>query len=76
MDLTEGSELEKKDRSKRMMLYFGIASMVMSFAGWTSAFIVSRKQRLEEDWLTNYDLPEAFTWSLIVIITSLSLIHI
>ena len=70
MDLTEGTEKEKQDRSKKMMLYFGIGSMVMSFAGWTSAFIVSRKQRLEEDWLTNYELPSAFTWSLVVILTS------
>ena len=70
MDLTEGTEKEKQDRSKKMMLYFGIASLLMSFAGWTSAFIVSRKQRLEEDWLTNYELPSAFTWSLIVILTS------
>jgi len=70
MDLTEGTQQEKNNRSKKMMLYFGIGSLVMSFAGWTSAFIVSRKQRLEDDWLTNYELPSAFTWSLIVILIS------
>jgi len=39
----------------------------MSFAGLTSAFIVSSSR---EDWLTDFQLPNAFTISLILIIIS------
>ena len=70
MDLTQGTQEEKRARSKKMMLWFGIGSLIMSFAGLTSAFIVSSKQRLNKDWLNNYELPDAFYTSLIVIIGS------
>ncbi len=67
MDLTQGTEQEKNNRSKKMMLWFGIGSLVMTFAGLTSAFIVSRKR---EDWLTDFELPQAFIISVVVIIIS------
>jgi cytochrome c oxidase subunit 3 len=70
MDLTQGTQQEKRARSKKMMLWFGIGSLLMSFAGLISAFIVSSKQRLNKDWLINYELPEAFYISLIIIISS------
>lgn len=70
MDLTQGTPEEKKARSKQMMLWFGIGSLIMSFAGWTSAFIVSKKQRYDKDWLIDYQLPNAFFVSLVVIIVS------
>ena len=41
MDLTQGTQEEKNNRAKKMMLWFGIISLIMSFAGWTSAFVVS-----------------------------------
>lgn len=50
-----------------MMLWFGIISLVMSFAGLTSAFIVSSSR---EDWLANFTLPSAFTYSTLIIILS------
>lgn len=67
MDLTQGTTEEKSKRAKKMMLWFGIASLIMSFAGWTSAFVVSRTRK---DWLKDYELPEAFLWSLGVILLS------
>ena len=70
MDLTEGTQREKEKRSKKMMLWFGIGSLIMSFAAWISAFIVSKKQRLNKDWLSNYELPEAFLISIAVIVVS------
>jgi cytochrome c oxidase subunit 3 len=70
MDLTQGTQQEKRARSKKMMLWFGIGSLIMSFAGLTSAFIVSSKQRLNKDWLSNYELPNAFLISLVVILVS------
>lgn len=67
MDLTQGTPKEKKARSKKMMLWFGILSLIMSFAALTSAFIVSSKR---DDWLDNFQLPDAFFVSLVVILIS------
>ena len=67
MDLTEGTFEEKNNRAKKMMLWFGIASLIMSFMGWTSAFIVSSSR---EDWLKDFQLPDAFIISTLVIIVS------
>lgn len=72
MDLTQGTPEEKKSRSKKMMLWFGIGSLVMSFAGLLSAFIVSSKR---EDWLTDFQLPDAFiTSTIIILLSSLTLV--
>ncbi|WP_452221087.1 cytochrome c oxidase subunit 3 [Lacinutrix salivirga] len=67
MDLTQGTLKEKTNRSKKMMLWFGIVSLVMSFAGWTSAFIVSSSR---PDWLSDFKMPTAFLISVFVIILS------
>lgn len=67
MDLTQGTPKEKNARAKKMMLWFGIVSMIMSFAGWTSAYIVSRSR---EDWVSEVNLPQAFLYSTIVIVIS------
>ncbi len=67
MDLTQGTQKEKNERAKKMMLWFGIISLLMGFAGWTSAFIVSSSR---EDWLSDFRLPTAFYYSTAVIILS------
>src|SRR5690606_5000943 len=67
MDLTQGTDREKLRRAKKMMLWFGIVSLIMGFAGWTSAYIVSSKR---EDWIADMDLPPAFFISTAVIILS------
>lgn len=67
MDLTQGTEKEKRARSRKMMLWFGIVSLIMGFAGLTSAYIVSSKR---EDWLDNIALPQAFYLSTAIIIVS------
>ncbi len=67
MDLTEGTLQEKNIRAKKMMLWFGIASLIMSFAGWTSAYVVSSTR---EDWLKDFVLPDAFIFSTIIILIS------
>jgi cytochrome c oxidase subunit 3 len=61
------TEKEKRDRSKKMMLWFGIISMVMTFAGLTSAYIVSSKR---PDWVSGFELPDVFEISTILIILS------
>lgn len=67
MDLTQGTENHKEARAKKMMLWFGIVSMVMMFAGLTSAYVVSQKR---PDWLTELQLPSVFLYSTIVIFLS------
>ena len=67
MDLTQGTLEEKNNRAKKMMLWFGIVSLIMSFAGWTSAFVV-RSSR--PDWLKDFVLPNDFIVSTIVILLS------
>jgi len=67
MDLTEGTLKEKSIRAKKMMLWFGIVSLIMSFAGWTSAYVVSSSR---EDWSVDLLLPDIFLLSAIVIIVS------
>jgi cytochrome c oxidase subunit III len=71
MDLTQGTTEEKNRRAKKMMLWFAIISLIMSFAAWTSAFIVSSSR---PDWLKDFQLPNAFIIStVIIIVSSLSL---
>ena len=49
------------------MLWFGLGSLIMTFAGLTSAFIVSKNR---VDWVNDFPIPQAFYLSLIVIIIS------
>jgi len=72
MGNTDRNINKKNKRAIKMMMWLGIASLFMTFAGFTSAFIVSKSR---EDWILNFDLPAAFSFSLFIIITSsLSLI--
>ncbi len=66
-DITQLSLKEKNDRAKKMMLWFGLASLLMAFAGWTSAYIVSSAR---EDWSAALELPTMFYFSTGVIIVS------
>ncbi|MCF4100171.1 cytochrome c oxidase subunit 3 [Gillisia sp. M10.2A] len=67
MDLTEGTKEQKIGRAKKMMLWFGMISMVMMFAGLASAYIVSKSR---PDWLTDFQLPPSLYWSTLVIMIS------
>ena len=67
MDLTEGTQEQKVGRAKKMMLWFGIISMVMMFAGLTSAYVVSKSR---PDWISDFQLPPSIYWSTLVIILS------
>ena len=72
MDLTKGTEEEKRARSKKMMLWFAIISMSMMFAGLTSAYVVSKTR---PDWLSEFELPSAFVWSTLIILLSSFTLH-
>ncbi len=55
----------RTSRSYKLLLIFAMISMTMMFAGLTSALVVSKSR---PDWLTNFQLPSAFTYSLITIL--------
>lgn len=57
----------KKNKALKMMLWFGIGSLFMTFAGLTSALIVSKNRA---DWMKDFVLPIEFNYSLLVIIAS------
>ena len=63
----ELNEQQKQNRSKKMMVWFGMISMAMTFAGLTSAYVVSSTRA---DWLSNFELPQVFTFSTMVILLS------
>lgn len=55
-----------KKRSAKPMLWISMVSMLMFFAGLTSAYVISMKR---DDWVS-FDLPQAFFVSTFIIITS------
>ena len=64
---TNDSIATKTNRAKKMMLWFGMISMSMTFAGLTSAYVVSSSR---SDWIQQIELPFAFSLSTILIIFS------
>ena len=73
MDLTQGTEQEKIGRAKKTMLWFAMISMTMTFAGLTSAYVVSSSR---PDWLRDFELPPMLLWSTIAILISSVTIHL
>ena len=57
----------RKARTYKMLLLFGMMSILMIFAGLTSAYVVSKSR---PDWLNEFQLPSAFIWSTVVMIAS------
>jgi cytochrome c oxidase subunit 3 len=60
------SEQHKRLHPHKFTLWIAIASMLMMFAGFTSAYIVKRNQ---SNWL-EFSLPPIFWYSTLVILTS------
>jgi cytochrome c oxidase subunit 3 len=73
MDLTQGTQKEKVGRAKKTMLWFAMISMTMTFAGLTSAYLVSSSR---PDWLKDFELPPMLLWSTITILISSVTIHL
>ena len=73
MDLNEKEIRLKTIKAKKMMLLFSMLSIAMTFAGLTSAYIVSKSR---PDWLKDFELPFAFIVSTVVIILSSISIYI
>jgi cytochrome c oxidase subunit III len=66
MTLTANTEIESKLKAKRTLLWFGVISILMLFAGLTSGYIV----RMGEGKWVQFDLPGMFTISTFLIALS------
>ena len=71
-DEVKNEHLQKR-KSYKTMLIFAMASIVMVFAGLTSAYVISKSR---PDWLEDFDLPSAFLYSTIVIVLSSVTFHL
>lgn len=65
-------DYQRKAKSFKTMLWVAMISMFMMFAGLTSAYIVSKSR---PDWLSEFELPDAFLISTIIIIISSFAFH-
>ena len=62
----------RKAQTYKLLLYFGMLSMVMTFAGLTSAYVVSTSR---PDWLSDFKMPMPFFISTLLMILSSFTIH-
>lgn len=69
------NNLEEKRiaRARKNILWFAIISLTMSFAGLTSAYVVSKER---PDWISDFQIPPAFYISLGLILISSLTIHL
>lgn len=65
--LTIEEQESRKGKTYKMLLIFGMISVLMIFAGLTSAYVVSKSR---PDWLKDFQLPSAFLFSTIVMFAS------
>ncbi len=62
--------IEEKRKVRKPLLWVGIASIIMTFAGLTSGYIVSRTALLAENSWLIFELPVHFYWSTAAIVLS------
>lgn len=61
---------EQKRKVRKPLLWIGIASIVMTFAGLTSGYVVSRSALLAENRWFQFELPAIFTAATVAIVVS------
>ena len=71
--LSVQEEKERKAKSYKMLLWFAMISIVMVFAGLTSAFVISKSR---PDWVSDLIVPNAFIISTIVLLVSSVTFHL
>jgi len=66
--ITQLTEEQKVNaRSYKLLIWFGMISIVMMFSAMISAYIVSSSRK---DWIKDVDMPSGFFWSTLVIFMS------
>ncbi|WP_345093189.1 cytochrome c oxidase subunit 3 [Flavobacterium chungnamense] len=71
--MTTEEHKERTARSYKLLLIFAMISMVMMFAGLTSAMVVSKSR---PDWLKDFQMPTAFFVSTAIILLCSVTIHL
>lgn len=69
--------LTKEDKKKvqKPLLWIGLASIVMTFAGLTSGYVVSRSALLADNRWMQFPLPDSFLYaSIAIVLSSLTMI--
>lgn len=61
---------EQKKKVQKPLLWVGLASITMTFAGLTSGYVVSRSSLLADNEWLQFALPQEFTWATVVILLS------
>jgi cytochrome c oxidase subunit 3 len=72
MKMTFEEHKERNSKSKKMLLWFAMISIIMVFAGLTSAYVVSKSR---PDWKP-FEMPTAFFVSTILILISSLTFHL
>ncbi len=70
--MTIEEEKSRQGKTFKMLLLFGMVSIFMIFAGLSSGFVVSRSR---PDWIQDFQLPLAFTFSTLAILVSSFTFH-
>lgn len=70
--MTAAEHQARSNRSYKLLLLVSMVSMIMIFAGLTSAFVVSKSRG---DWMKDFHLPSAFWYSTAVIMISSLTFH-
>jgi len=65
--MTFEEEQARKGKTYKLLLWFGMISICMIFAGLTSAYVVCKSS---PDWLKDFVLPSAFVISTLVMLVS------
>ncbi len=61
---------EEKRKVRKPLLWIGLASIVMTFAGLTSGYVVSRSSLMPNNKWLQFELPQAFYYATAVILFS------
>jgi len=66
---------EEKKKVQKPLLWIGLASIVMTFAGLTSGYVVSRSALLADNRWMQFPLPDSFLYaSFAIVLSSLTMI--
>lgn len=70
-DVFDGTSPEVKERTKKMLMYLIIFSIIMMFGGWVSAFIVMQPQGY---WVHPNPVSSLFNSNILIVVSSILLI--
>lgn len=73
MAMTLEEHNSRKAQTQKLLLYFGMLSMVMTFGGLTSAYVVSTSR---PDWLNDFKMPFPFFISTLLMLLSSLTFHL